>query len=512
MKWKWKRILKYVLIVWLILTVAFAAWSHIGLIRMYGGATKVVDASELNISEGPVVIRNVAVLATDGQEFLPDRTVLLEDGLITRVDSNLSVHDGYRVVDGTGQYLIPGLTDAHVHLWRSQNDLLLYVANGVTQIRELVGEKFHLKWREEIEAGRLGPDMYISSPRLGTFGRIPGWFMAWSQRFHNIRTPEAAAKAVARYRDMGYDGIKVYSHLSPEVYTALCAAADSLDFPVMGHVPFRTSLEEVYSSSQSDIAHFEEIMNALNREFGYYNGESVDSFYQFVDSRMKEVCPQLLEHKIYVTSTLHLIEEVPRQKFELDQLLAEVELAYVNPGLVEWSTMVPRGGLGWLPEVNRYQLPNDISEEDIAGQRAFWEGYVRIEQLVARRLIEAGVPIMAGTDAGLPVMVSGFSLHDELVSLQRAGMAPASVLRSATAVPAEWMGMNTGQIAPGKVANLVLLSENPLEDIGHTRSIETVIMGGKVLDRAILDQMLEAVREANANSRKKDISRFTADG
>lgn len=509
---KWKRILKYTLIVGLILTIAFAAWSHMGLIRMYGGATKVVDASKFDISEGPVAIQNAAVLSPDGQQFLPNRTVLIKDGLISRIDSNLTIDSEYELVDGTGKYLIPGLTDAHVHLWRSQNDLLLYVANGVTQIRELVGETFHLKWREEIEAGRLGPDMYISSPRLGTFGRVAGWFMAWSQRFHNVRTPEAAVKAVARYQDMGYDGIKVYSHLSPEVYTALCAAADSLDFPVMGHVPFRTPIEEVYASSQRDIAHFEEIMNALNREFGYYNSENVDSFYQFVDDRMDEVCQQLLEHHMHVTSTLYLIEQVPRQKFELEELLSEVELAYVNPGLVEWSTMVPPGGLGWLPEVNRYQLPKDISEEETAGQRTFWEGYVRVEQLVARRLIEAGVPIMAGTDAGLPVMVPGFSLHHELVSLQGTGMAPADILQSATAVPAEFMDMNTGQIQAGKIANLVLLSENPLEDIYNTRSIEAVLIHGKLLNRQNLDQMLEAVREANDASRKKEIGRYTDDG
>jgi hypothetical protein len=508
----WKRILKYTLIVGLILTIAFAAWSHIGLIRMYGGATKVVDASQLNISEGPVAIQNAAVLSPDGQQFLPNRTVLIQDGLISRIDSNLTIDSEYELVDGTGKYLIPGLTDAHVHLWRSQNDLLLYVANGVTQIRELIGETFHLKWREEIEEGRLGPDMFITSPRLGTFGLVPGWFMSWSQRFDNIRSPASAPNAVARYQKMGYDGIKVYSHLSPEVYQALCQAADSLDVPVTGHVPFRTSLEDVYTSSQSDIAHFEEIMNALNREFGYYRNETADSFLRYVDKRMPDVTRQLLDHDMYVTSSMWGTEQLVAQKFALDSTLEAIPLEYVNPGLVEWSTMVPRGGLGWLPEVNRYQMPPDLTPEEQAGRRLHWETYIAAEQRVGAHLIEAGVPIMVGTDANLPVKVPGFSIHNELESMVDIGMTPGQALNAATLVPNTWIGSNAGQIQAGKTANLVLLSDNPLEDIRNTRSIEAVVMRGKLLDRATLDQMLEAVREANADSRKKDVQRFTANG
>jgi hypothetical protein len=507
---KRKRILKYVLVVWLILTVAFAGWSHIGLIRMYGGATKVVDANSFKLPEGPVAIRNVAVLSPDANQFLPNRTVLIDDGLITQVDSNLAINDTYTIVDGSGKYLIPGLTDAHVHLWRSQNDLLLYLANGVTQIRELIGEKFHLKWREEIMEGRLGPDMFITSPRLGTFGVVQGWFMSWSQRFDNIRSPAAAEKAVIRYQKMGYDGIKIYSQLSPEVYNALCNTADSLDFPVTGHVPFRTSLSDVYSSSQSDIAHFEEIMNALSREFGYFRNETADSFLMYVDERMPEVARQLIDHDMYVTSSMWGTEQLVAQKFALDSTLTAVPLEYVNPGLVEWSTMVPRGGLGWLPEVNRYQMPPDLTPEEQAGRRRHWETYITAEQRVGAQLIKAGVPVMVGTDANLPVKVPGFSIHNELESMVKIGMTPARALYAATVTPNEWIGANAGQIQPGKAANLVLLSENPLEDIGNTRSIETVIMRGKLLDRATLDQILKAVREANADSRRKEIERFTA--
>lgn len=211
---------------------------------MYGGATKVVDPGTFEVTEESLAIQNISVLAPDGQRFLPNRTVLIEDGLITQVDSNLAINDTYTIIDGSGKYLIPGLTDAHVHLWRSQNDLLLYVANGVTQIRELVGEKFHLKWREEIEAGRLGPDMFITSPRLGTFGLVPGWFMSWSQRFDNIRSPAAAEKAVSRYQEMGYDGIKIYSQLRFVVYL-LCRHFHTL--------PMRTKMSKRILDSASTL-------------------------------------------------------------------------------------------------------------------------------------------------------------------------------------------------------------------------------------------------------------------
>lgn len=504
----WKKVLRLAFISLLLLTISMAAWMQYGLIDMYGGFTERVNSQQFSPQEGPSVITNVQVLSPDGKEFLAGKNVTIADGEIMAIDT-LPPREGFARVDGMGKYLIPGYTDAHVHLFKSPNDLLLYVANGVTQIRELIGEPAHLKWREQIRQGkRIGPDMYVASPRLGTFGRVEGWFMSWSQGFDNIPNPRVAEKAVKKYQRMGYDGIKIYSHLSPESYQALCATARAIDMPIMGHVPFSVGLEEIYNSGQSDIAHFEEIMNALNREFGYYRGETAQQFLTFVEERAAEVAQQLIKNGITVTSTMWGTEHLVEQKFELKSFLSKVKLEYENPGISEWSTMVPRGGLGWLPHVNRYQLPAGLTADERAGRRAHWEAYAAAEQLVAAAFIKSGVKIMTGTDANLPVRVPGFSLFDEFESLQAIGMSPAQVLRSSTSIPAEWMDNKAGRIEVGRKANLVLLDDNPLQDIQNTRNINAVVMNGQFFDRALLDEILGAVKMANNTSRKEDISTY----
>lgn len=504
---KWRKIVKYALILWALLTVITYYLANRNVIRMYGGMTEEVDVTQFLIEATPFVIKNINVLSEDGNRFQANSYVTVENELITSVDSVLRNPQKIKEIDGSNKFLIPGLTDAHVHLFKSPNDLLLYIANGITQIRELIGEEVHLQWRKEINEGRLGPDMYISSPRLGSFGLVEGWWMSWSQGFDNIRNSNDAEKSVQRYYEQGYDGVKIYSQLSPESYAAVCEKADEVGLGVMGHIPFSVSLAEVYASEQSEISHFEEIMNALNREFGYYNWENTEEFFEFLKTRSSEVADELLANNIYVTTTLFGTENTVANKFDLENQLRKSELEYVNPGLVEWSSLAP-GGLGWLPEVSRHKLPDNLNEEQIAGRRLHWETYQLAEEIVATTLIKKGVKLMAGTDANIPLKVPGFSLHDEFISLKNAGMSPIQILKSATIVPSEWMETNAGYIAAGRKANLVLLEENPLIDINNTRSIYAVIKDGKIYDKATLDSILQSVKEANDRSRKKDISKY----
>lgn len=504
----WKKIAKYTFLIWVLTTILLLFLANRGLIRMYGGLTQQVDDTPFRTEIVPTIIENVHILSPEGKTFIPSQYVTLKDGIILSIDSKTQDFGEYKRVNGEGKFLIPGLTDAHIHLFKSPNDLLLYVANGITQIRELIGEEDHLLWKKEIEAGRIGPDMFVSSPRLGSFGTFEGVFMSWSQGFDNIQNVTEAEKAVKFYQEKGYDGIKIYSQLNKESYDAISRTAASLNMKVMGHIPFSLGLSDVYNSSQSGIAHFEEIMNALNREFGYYNWENVEEFLEFVDQRTLEIAQELITHDIAVTTSLSGTENTVKNKFDLENQLKKIDLEYVNPGLVEWSSLVPRGGLGWLPEVSRHQLPDNLTEEQINGRRDHWITYVKAEQLVAQNLIKSGVKIMVGTDANIPLKVPGFSLHEEFESLNNAGMSPQRILESATSIPAVWMETNTGSIEPGRKANLVLLDKNPLNDISNTRSIHSVILNGRVLNRNVLDQLLDAVKMANDQSRTKDISKY----
>jgi len=165
-KMNWKRLFKYVAITLVLLTIIGMIWVTREGTSMYGGFTEKVDYEQFNPKEGPVAITNVNVLSTDGEHFIPNQTVFIEEGKITAIETEVEISEDIFTIDGSGKYLIPGLVDTHVHLFKSPNDLLLYIANGITEIRELIGEEDHLIWKKQIEDGRVGPKMFVASPRL----------------------------------------------------------------------------------------------------------------------------------------------------------------------------------------------------------------------------------------------------------------------------------------------------------------------------------------------------------
>ncbi len=506
---KW---IKYTFVFFIVIIAIGLIWITREGQLMYGELTERVDHEQFKPRKGAFAIKNVNIISPEGDRVIAGQTVLIEKGHIAAVDSILNFSPETTIIDGSGKYLIPGLIDTHVHLFQSPNDLLLYLANGVTEIRELIGEEDHLQWRDEIKNGRIGPKMFVASPRLGSFETKEGWFMSWSQGYMNIEDAEDARKTVKNLHEEGYDGIKIYSQLTKESYLAITETAKSLDMPVLGHIPWSLEFSDIWENGQSGIAHFEELMNALGREFndsrmiGGFLGRE-DDFLKFVEERSDEIAANLIKRDIAVTSTLWLTESFARQPFNVEQVLKEVELEYENPGISEWVSYIPQG-LGWLPSVNRFKLPENQTPDELKISKKYWETYAKATQLLAHNLAEKGVMIMTGTDANLPLAVPGFSLHDELASLRNAGMTNAEVLKAATSVPAKWLKSNSGKIIPGYEANLVLLEKNPLEDIANTKTINTVIMKGEVFDRDLLNNILAAVKEANDSSRKVDIGKY----
>jgi hypothetical protein len=506
----WRKITKYFFILLFASTITMAFLANRNMIQIYGGHTDVVDHTTFRPSNDPVCIYNVNVLSVDGNLFIPNQTVCIEDGIITSIDTLSQLSTKKTQINGADKFLIPGLIDSHVHLFKSPNDLLLYVANGVTEIRELIGEENHLKWRQEIKNGRIGPDMYIASPRLGSFETIEGWWMNWTQGFNNIRNAQEAESMVTTYAEQGYDAVKVYSYLNKEAYDAINKVAIAKGLDVIGHVPFSLQLSDIFDSNQSDIAHLEEIMNAFRREFGQFNTQDeANDFLAYVAKRSQEIAPELVSNDISVTTTLWLTQSFVRQKFDLDKVLKEVELEYQNPGISEWDKMIPQG-LGWLPEVNRYKMSDNLNADEKVWQKIFWTTYGQACAVILKNLSEKEVKIMAGTDANLPPTVPGFSLHDEFTAMYRAGMSTAHIMRSATSIPADWLGSNTGKIKNGNKANMALLDENPLENIENTQRINTVFLNGRILDRTLLNQILESVKTANNASRKVEIDEFVS--
>lgn len=494
----------------LVLTVLGAVGTYLAidrsLVAMYGGLTPEVEVAPAADAPERFVLSNVRVLEPGSQRFSPPQDVLIEAGLIEAVGPELDAAGAPRL-DGAGRYLMPGLTDSHVHLWRSRNDLALYLANGVTQIREMHGEAHHLEWRDQIEAGALaGPDIYVVAAQLATYDFAEGLWHAWTAKRNVVRTPREVRDTVRRLVADGYDAIKASSYLSLEGYQVASEAAVQEGVPLVGHVPVAARLDDLWASSQSEVAHVEELVKGLDRDFGGYRVSTAEEFLDYVRSRRDEVAQRLIDNEIVLASTLALTTSFAEQITDVDSALAGAPVEYVNPGVAEGRAM------GWLPSVNRYRVPDSYRTEGWRERYStYWNTYGEAHRIIFDALLAAGVPILAATDANVPVMTPGFSLHQELLVLEAAGMSRAQVLESATRAPAEWMGWNSGVVAPGYRANLVLLRENPLEDLRHTSDIDAVVMHGRVIDREELDALLRAVEDANETARTMPIDQIRAD-
>lgn len=469
--------------------------------RASGEFTDVVDRTAFALQPERVVLKGANVLSPGGTRMLPNHTVIVEEGRIVAVmpaDAAKSSwpHDA-RVIDASGLWLIPGLIDTHVHLRHSENDLLLYIANGVTSIAEMSGEAHQLAWRQDTANGAIGPRMFIASRKLGNWGLFKGWFQEWTRRRINVGDPENAAVVVNELKRDGYDAVKIGSFVNAESYRATSKAASEAGIRMLGHIPLAVGFDDVFASSQTQIAHMEELVKALNMEFGSYGLDKIDEFMAYVTERAPQLAEQMRAHGTTVSTSLWLIDSIPQQKLDVTPLLGEIALAYANPGQTEGTYLSP----GWLASNNPYAVESETSDEDRTAIRRYFTANAQAHHIMLRALIEGGVRVTAGTDAGNAVVVPGFSLHDEMQALVDAGLTNEQSLRAATISGGIWLDDATGCIARGCRADLVLLKGNPLEDIANTKLIDAVILGGRVLEREKLDAMLEAVKAANDASR-----------
>lgn len=476
-----------------------------------GVDTALVDTDKVLKISSPLAITNINVISPDSTRMLENLTVLVEDGEISGIGEQIEIGERYTVIDGTDKYLIPGLIDSHAHLARSKNDLLLYLSLGVTHIATMssLTDNTYIDWREEAEAGALSPKIFVAAGgmsskegfmvRLKTyFGESPGY-----------NTAEQARAAVRQYKQQGYDAIKAYN-VNRVAYLALNDEANKIGIPVVGHLASELTLEDLYSSGQSQLAHIEEITKATMRDFGGLGYSNADEYLDYLELHANDIAVKLKEKGIAISSTLWLMESLPNQRFDTRDFLKTIELEYQNPGIIEGSRLAS----GWLTGNNPYQAQISIPADDLKqleNAKNLTNVYVNAIQLMLKVLADNDVTILAGTDSNTAGTIAGFSLHDELESLSNAGMTNAQVLQSATLAPARWMQSNSGKIAKGYRADLVLLTENPLADIRNTKAIHAVIANGNFLSRHELDKILTSIKQANNKSRRISIDEYLVD-
>lgn len=431
----------------------------------------------------PVAFVHVHVVPMDSERVLHDQTVLVEDGRVLRIGpaDEVVAPEGALRIDGRGElYLMPGLCDSHMHVI-DPDEFLLYLANGVTTVRNMSGEPFHLTWCAELAEGRrLGPTLITTGP---TLDGVPP---EGSNRVI-VTTREEGERAVESSAADGYDLIKVYGGLPVEAYGGIMDAAERSGLKVVGHLPRAVGFEGAMAAGQASIDHAEEFLYTVFKEAG--------------DERIPETVRTLREAGAWVTPTLVCFDAIGAQIADAPALARRPELRFADPAV----------RARWLTQGNRYL--RDFQPEDAARFR----DQLQFLELLVRRLHEGGVPLLAGTDAGVaygvPFVLPGWSLHEELAQLAGCGLSPYEALRTATCNPARFLGAEGefGVVREGARADLLLLDANPLEDVAHASRRVGVMLRGRWLPESELASMLGSL-EALYRDEEEFVRRLRDEG
>jgi len=383
-----------------------------------------------------------------GKPAIENAVVILKDGKISAAGpaATTPVPQGAQIVDAHGKSVLPGLWEMHAHFEQVEWGPI-YLATGVTTARDVGNEReFIVAARDAIAAGQgIGPRLVMAGVVDGT-----GPFALGVIR---VDTPEQAREQVQKYKAEGFQQIKIYSSVKPEILKVVTAEAHRLGMTVTGHIPFGMNAIQGIEDGMDQINHVE-----------YLTPLMVDPKSHTIDPdapNVKKVIKLLLEHHIVVDDTLALMEVILHP---LDHPISGFE-----PGILKVAPELKEG-------LETMGVPPPKAEQSAATFRAM-EATVRV-------LHQAGVPIVAGTDQAVP----GFSLDREIELYVQAGFTPIEAIRAATLVPARAMGMekDSGTIEVGKRADVILVDGNPLENISDIRKVSTVFAAGKMYQPAAL--------------------------
>jgi hypothetical protein len=444
-----------------------------------------------------LIITHVTVIDSRGGPVQVDSTIVITGDRITGIggSTKLSVGAADRVVDATGKFLIPGLWDMHVHP-QGKEYLALFIANGVTGVRVMWGSREDHEWRKEIEAGELlGPRMVIASPLVD--GPKPYWPGSIS-----VSNEAGARQVVDTAKQSGADFVKVYQNLPRDLYFDIADECKKQGIPFAGHVPIAVSAQEASNAGQKSFEHLIGILPACStRSDELLKAQQADLAEDLAGK------PKFWGAHVVQTRQMMLDTYSPEKAAALSAVLKSNGTWQVptltllrmfaygdDPAFLKDDRLkyVPvRVRMSWDPAtVDGKHTPEDF---------AYMKKEFQKDLEVVGAMQKSGVGILTGTDTANPFCFPGFSLHDELGLLVQAGLSPLQALQAATLNPARFLGKekDLGTIETGKLADLVLLDANPLEEIGNTRKIAAVVYAGKLFPRASLDEMLTQV-EARA--------------
>lgn len=441
-----------------------------------------------------LAISNVTVIDVVAGTAVPGQTVLISGDTITTVaPSALIRYAANETIDATGQYLIPGLIDMHVHI--DAAGLPAFPLNGVTTVRDmgtqtgpLAADKAILQARAAVASGDLfGPEIFTAALILdGPVDRNP----QWAPHYRSVESVDQANEIVDGLAALDVDFIKVYSALEPDIYEAVAARAEGHGLNFAGHVPESVGVEEAVLRGQTTIEHQRGVFVDISREEDAIRAEFVAAVADRNPSGGYQLRQQMSDRLISTSD--------PEKAARLFNLMAERDVAAVPTLTVlsdpRWSdpdAAVPEEIVARFSPIYQRIVagggPPEAYYADLDQARRHYAAYADI----TRQMYEAGVPILAGTDAANPYAVPGWSLHTELELLVEAGLPEEAALRAATSEAARFLDAEgrLGQVSTGSEADLVILNSNPLADISATTDISHVIMNGDAFTPTEIDAL-----------------------
>lgn len=413
-------------------------------------------------------IQNVSVLTMADSAMLENQDVLVKDGIIRKIGKGLAVDSDATIIDGTGMYLMPGLTDMHVHLtsqdqWQN-NWLLLLLINGVTTVRDMHGDHEKLILRENIRSNKiLGPNLYQTGKIINDLN---------NHEYEYAPTPERGREIVIEQKTAGHDFVKVYNELKKDVYNAVLNEAEHQEILVIGHVPDGIEVLEAVNHLHT-IEHLTGYKEWNDSEV-YLNAP--ENYAEITATSNTWNCPTLLTHLV----------NWDRQR--ITELINDDEI----------SKLVPDD----LKKKRKKHLNKKAKQKTKTVQKHGPQNVHRIQEIVLK-LHRANAKLIAGTDAtpGFGIMIPGFSLHEELKSMVEIGIPIYDVLEMTTCNAALAMGKEEefGTIEEGKRADLLLLNSNPFDDIDNLKDKSGVMVRGIWLSDEVIEEISTRIQTTFGN-------------
>jgi hypothetical protein len=430
-------------------------------------------------------------------------TVVIDGDRIADIRPSNASDDlkGMHIIDGSGRFLIPGLWDGHVHAfvfpWQADLYFPLFIANGVTGVRDM-GGAFPMTTINEVRAGIASGTR--TRPRIVAGTMIDGPSPVWPFALP-AGTAEEGRQAVATVADAGADFAKVYSLLPREAYRGVTEAANERGFPFAGHVPISVTAAEASDAGQRTIEHYTDSVLA-------YCATAEDEI--LAELRAAADSPEPVQ--AYSTAFFQLF---PRMVETFDPAKAEglasrfaANGTWLTPTLLLGQNAARAGDPALIADPRLRYMPAEVVStwnppEDPRSSpenRAIAEQSLEAAGVICQAMQRSGAGMIAGTDLGLPNVFPGFSLHDELALLVASGLTPLEALQSATRNTAMAVGLGdeVGTVEVGKLADLVLLDADPLAAITNTTRIAAVITNGRLFERPDLDGLLQDAERAGA--------------